>query len=333
MLVIMVEPPRQGDPIYTLKKTHGSTEAGTIFVRHPGTTDRAGPSDVEMLTARAVQAAPQLEIVVSSPSTLYAVDGSPEAMAAWIDDERDHLLQPLRDEEKRRASEPPQAPVLGLDPAKFVAAHSLMGMLGTTVPEARSAQDFNAEVEEYLDLARNLVVPVAMVSFFDSEFGQFTVKVTNTTDRNFANVRLELTFGPEVRLDTEELERAMPKRPRPWGPRQEGGVDLDALDAFSTGPAGACSFSHLALERPPLQIDHTISGRTISYWVNHLRPRDDYESEPLTVLLDPSIGETVSAHWAATSTQIDGVAGGDLSVPVSERRAPLDALVPHTTKK
>jgi len=139
------------------------------------------------------------------------------------------LLRPLRDEEKRRASEPPQAPVLGLDPAKFVAAHYLLGILGKTVPEDRSAEDFNAEVEEYLDLARTLVVPVAMVSFFDSEFSQFTVKVTNATDRNFANVRLELTFGPEVRLDTEELERAVPKRPRPWGPRQEGGVDLDAL--------------------------------------------------------------------------------------------------------
>ena len=205
-----------------------------------------------------------------------------------------------------------------------------MGMLGRRVPEDRSAEDYNAEVEEYLDLARSQVVPVAMASFFDTEFAEFIVKVTNTTDRNFANVRLKLTFGPEVRLDTEGLASGMPMRPRLWGPRQEGGVDLEALSRV-TSPSYA--FSALTLDRSPATLDHHISGRTVSYWVNNLRPRDDYESEPISVLLDPSVGQTVSAHWTATSTQIDGVAEGDLSVPVSERRAPLDALVPHSTKK
>ena len=333
VLVIMVEPPRQGDPVYVLRKAHGPTEAGTIFVRHPGCTDRAGPADIEMLTARVTQVAPQLEIVVSSPTTLYAVDGIPEAVAAWIDDERDHLLQPLRDDQRRKATERAQAPVFGrtpFDAASLAASHSLMGMLGRRVPEDRSAEDCNAEVEEYLDLARSQVVPVAMVSFFDTEFAEFIVKVTNTTDRNFANVRLKLTFGPKVRLDTEGLASAMPMRPRPWGPRQEGGVDLEALSRV-TSPS--YDFSGLTLDRSPATLDHHISGRTVSYWVNNLRPRDDYESEPISVLLDPAVGQTLSAHWTATSTQIDGVAEGNLTVPVSERRAPLDALVPHSTKK
>jgi len=333
VLVIMVEPPGQGDPIYTLKKTHGPTEAGTIFVRHPGLTDRAGPEDVEMLAARLSQAAPQLEIVVSSPSTLYAVDGSSEAVAAWTDDERDQLLQPLHDDQQRKATERTQTPVFGrtpFDAASLAASHSLMGMLGRRVPEDRSAEDYNAEVEEYLELARSQVVPVAMVSLFDTEFAEFIIKVTNTTDRNFANVRLKLTFGPEVRLDPEGLPIAMPKRPRSWGPRQEGGVDLEAFSRVTSQPY---DFSSLTLDRSPATLDHHISGRTVSYWVNNLRPRDEYESEPISVLLDPLVGQTVSTHWTATSTQIDGVAEGDLSIPVSERRAPLDALVPHATEK
>jgi hypothetical protein len=56
VLVIVVEPPRAGDPIHTLKKefTKGSTghQMGKIFHRYEAHTDQAGPAEVVMLSQR-----------------------------------------------------------------------------------------------------------------------------------------------------------------------------------------------------------------------------------------------------------------------------------------
>lgn len=57
VLVITVEPPRDGDRIATLKKNYQPTRGalvaeGTIFVRQPGATDRATGVEIEMLQDR-----------------------------------------------------------------------------------------------------------------------------------------------------------------------------------------------------------------------------------------------------------------------------------------
>jgi hypothetical protein len=56
VLVIIIEPPRQGDPIFTLQQTFEDPERkrgyslGDIFVRRRGRTDKASPQDIERLT-------------------------------------------------------------------------------------------------------------------------------------------------------------------------------------------------------------------------------------------------------------------------------------------
>ena len=56
VLIVTVEPPRDGDRIATLQKDHQGpklyTPAGTIFVRRPGATERASLAEIEMLQDR-----------------------------------------------------------------------------------------------------------------------------------------------------------------------------------------------------------------------------------------------------------------------------------------
>jgi hypothetical protein len=52
VLIIIVDPPAQGDPIYCLRRPINGKQAGTIFVRHTGRTDPANPADIEMLQSR-----------------------------------------------------------------------------------------------------------------------------------------------------------------------------------------------------------------------------------------------------------------------------------------
>lgn len=53
ILVLEVQPPLAGDPIWPLRRDFERWHAGSIFVRHKGKTDPATPADVAMLSARA----------------------------------------------------------------------------------------------------------------------------------------------------------------------------------------------------------------------------------------------------------------------------------------
>ena len=53
VLVITVEAPRQGDPIFTLEKQFESYRNGDVFVRRAGKTEKASAVDIRALTSRA----------------------------------------------------------------------------------------------------------------------------------------------------------------------------------------------------------------------------------------------------------------------------------------
>lgn len=329
VLVITVEAPEDGHPIHTLKRTYKDTPEGTIFVRHPGVTDRATPADIEMLSARLLAVQGRLELDVTTPGSLCVLDTSSQALGDWLDMEADALMRPLQQAQMNQMADG-QRRRLPVDLSRFedmtrAAERSLESIMGRTVAEDRLPDMYTDEVEAYLAEARERVVPTAMFLFFDADPCPFVIEVTNSTDRNFAKVRLELTFDADVRLDVDDLDPGMPKPPRKWGPRREGGLGLENLDS---SPAFYLP-SIAPLVTPNYDLDHTIDGTTVWYWVGHLRPRATYRSTPLPVLLGADVGSSVVARWSATSTELDGVLEGELEIPVTGRLA-LEDLIPHS---
>ena len=112
VLVVVVDPPKWGDPIHLLRKTYENTEAGTIFVRGIGKTERATPSDIEYLVGRANGGRTGLSLTVATrptPLTVPALLDVTPVVDAWIDAERVALLQPL----EQKPVEPPSVISLG----------------------------------------------------------------------------------------------------------------------------------------------------------------------------------------------------------------------------
>ncbi len=95
VLVVTVEPPRLGDPIFTLEKEFdGGYRNGDIFVRRPGKTEKASAADIRNLTARAMaKERRQVSIDVlpagNSVPSIRAIELGDEAARWWVNPEHE----------------------------------------------------------------------------------------------------------------------------------------------------------------------------------------------------------------------------------------------------
>ena len=106
VLLITVERPRWGHPIWTLRKEYGGHRAGTIFVRRAGCTETANPADVRMLTERAGSGPRRLAVdVVLDDAEMHGwpIDFSTEAIGGWVRAQSATLLAPLSRSERGHA--------------------------------------------------------------------------------------------------------------------------------------------------------------------------------------------------------------------------------------
>jgi len=328
VLVITIEAPQWGDPIRTLQNAYDRTEQGAIFVRHPGTTQRANTADIEMLTERVRRSSPTLELTVAmAADSLTVLDGTDAAVNRWIDQERAALMKPL-DEQRMQALADHQrqrlTPWAGVDIDRFSTpglehlSALVEPLMGRTVPENRSEDEYVDQVERYLDEARSSVVGAAIQGFLEDAGCVFEVVVENTTSGNLQDVEVEITFDSGVLIDPDEARLPhLPNCPRIWGPRQVRGLDPSLLIA----PAPSYTLAGLpGLSEALWMRDHTVSGRTIVYHIGHMRPRKTFVGEPVRVVAPGAEGEILIAHWTATSTGVNGVLEGDLELRLGPSR-------------
>lgn len=97
VLLITVEPPRWGDPIYLLHRDYESFHAGTVFVRRGTSTLPADPAEMAYLQDRVRRRADQfrVELTLPDPGRVQPVDVRLEELEAWLAAERQTLLAPL----------------------------------------------------------------------------------------------------------------------------------------------------------------------------------------------------------------------------------------------
>jgi hypothetical protein len=98
VLVIIVDPPKSGDPIFTLQRGFKNHAAGAIFVRQPGKTEQATPGQVTALVERAKADRDTLDVGVrATPATIEAGPVVVEdQLMEIIDAERELLMRPVR---------------------------------------------------------------------------------------------------------------------------------------------------------------------------------------------------------------------------------------------
>jgi hypothetical protein len=109
VLVVMVEAPRPGDPMFPLRKEYPGAARGTVFVRKQGKTDRANDADIDALQdrARATSVAePQLAVTIAGSTPLRWFDRASVAsdIASWIEGQRNAMLTHAESVERERSN-------------------------------------------------------------------------------------------------------------------------------------------------------------------------------------------------------------------------------------
>ena len=242
VLIIDVDTPRPGDPIYTLRKPfgeRGGADAGAVFTRPSTESEPASSEAIEMLSRRLVARTKEFSVSVAlneDAITRYTYETA--------------FLDPiLRREVDRywRAANPPPPP----DPAKELAggltkpfaglasaqikALSGLGKLGGPSgdfdpqhpleqrhEETRTKEEFRAELEAWTEKVRQAFPDFAHdVLAYRQPAALF--EVTNTCGRFLEDLEVEVHIAGDViqhpkPSDVTDVFTQLPRHPRKWGP-------------------------------------------------------------------------------------------------------------------
>lgn len=206
VLVVIVDPPRPGDPIHCLRKQLDKHAPATIFVRHTGRTDPATPADLEMLQARLLERTPSLQLTVSAtPSTIETVPDILGVADRWVEERRPSLLA-------GRHRPAPRFPASDIG----LTARSVRGVFAPDVePDTRTEAEYTGEVEEFLEAAKVALVDRGIWDLYRHEPALLRLTLTNPADLGYTGVRLVVHIPGQVASYPEELvEVADGDRPR-----------------------------------------------------------------------------------------------------------------------
>jgi hypothetical protein len=291
VLVVTVDPPREGDPIWPLRKTYtdpgGKTQHdGRIFIRRRGLTVGAPSSaEIDMLTrrSRAQTGGLDLEILLAG-SRVAPIDLGEEARERWLARVGTKLLRGVPER----------------SPAEFVSR--------TSMEEQRTPEGFRGEVDHHLGELAAVFPRAALADAVEAGLGLVRLKVSNRSQDNFSGllVELEIPAGFEAFFDASEVREGYerPKPPRPYGTSR---IDFGAI-----------------LNRPakvvaPLHLGTIERGATlrVRFQPFDLRPGYTTALDPLYLIPIPERppGDLL-VGWIATSTNVSGSARGELTVPV-----------------
>jgi hypothetical protein len=231
VLVIAVDPPRDGDPIHTLHKDYDKYYAGMIFVRRTAQTVIAGPGEVLRLTQRAQSSEERQSLsleTVNNPVEVPCWPWLEEAVESLLDKERE-IVEAGK---KRR----------GGSGSPLIAAPNF---------DHRSESDYAREAEGYLLRYKKYLFDVAMQSYVRKGHGLMQLRLRNSQERSYQQVRVELDLpeglsaflGEDYAGDDVEA----PIRPKPLG-KDYSLIQSNIVSMGNIVPVGHTPDVHLRVE-------------------------------------------------------------------------------------
>ena len=315
ILAVEVEPPRPGDSIRTLRRAFDNFNAGTIFVRKNGKTERALPEDIENLIERSQGSRLELDLQLVGPEQLSWFDGESirEVVQRRISDSRDEQLERARGRERPRdlrsifqqLEQPLKTIRYGSDP--------------------RSRLDYEQQVLEWHGFASDVAFQHWLDRYISTSHAVYALRLENLTDQNFADVEVRLRFeGVLVETAIPELAVEVPSRPAPFGsaidPRNFVRVELDDSPFDIAEPRIFESADIAALAGDDDAIE-------LVWSVGHLRPEATQESPEFCIVLQkPLDASHLTVNWSATSTSTRGVLKYSQDIPLAARQITIDDI-------
>lgn len=314
VLVVTVEPPRPGDRIAPLRRTHQDARKGTVFIRRPGKTERADDAEIDALQTRLLAGGkkdrPTLQVDVDAavPIRWFDFSEDDEGVSAWLSTERDRLMAQAR----AWTSEGRQDPAPGLTGRWLTQSMALSGM--QPVDEDRTVDEYIAELDAWVAEVREASFEAAFGRAFEDEANMVRFSVHNPTDQNVSAVELKVHIPGERLMGFEETPDPvdLPRPPRRYGtppPNPLSGFD------FRVPNIPIPSYDHLS---PSLRRTRVEDGSiNVTFDVGDLRPEEtDVSDEIYIALAELPEGGVLRGTWSATTKGADGILRGDVAIPV-----------------
>jgi hypothetical protein len=325
VLVVVVDPPRPGDPIHSLRKQLEKFSAGTIFVRHTGRTDPHTPGDLDMLQARLLERTPSLQLTVAAvPAMIEATPDFLSAVDQWVRERRPALLS------ARHKS--PQRGLPGLDLKELRA--SFDPLAPTIKADTRTKEKYAEQIEKFLDAARSTLVDRALWDLLRHAPALLHLQVNNPTDLGYTGIRLTVHVPGQVKRYPDELIDAtegdrpeMPQVPKPLGtPR----VVKSALDDLASG-LGKFPMPYMPdigryTDPGPGYTIRDSGSVTIDYDEFDVRPHETLTLDSVPLIVHEDVGTVLAVTCSATAAQVRGRLSGEFEITIGASTLDLSKL-------
>ena len=341
VLMVTVEAPRLGDPIFSLRKEFDVYPSGAVFVRKKGRTVRANAEDMDALQRRLLAKPPatgsEIDVRAVGDVPLSWVDPAAiePSIEQWVGEWRDGLVRDARrTDQAQRSDETDDDHLDGLMGAGDVYRRfldqqdSLIRKMQQANSFSRFAEEDSRTLEEFIDQvdrwaedaieAASAGLPGRYVAVGN---GVIAFEIENLGTRFLPDVELEVYFAFENArgFDEEPESRRIPRPPRPFGePKPIMDLSSGLFSPHLSAPLLAPFDSGVG--RRTWVEDGSIKVR---FHVGDLRPHAaDTSDEVYVFLTERPEGGVLSGTWSATLRDQDGLLTGQVEVPV--RDEPVD---------
>ncbi|REE99000.1 AlbA family DNA-binding domain-containing protein [Thermomonospora umbrina] len=297
VLIVVVNPPRFGDPIHYLRKglPHPNPSKGvkfvhaehTVFIRKNGRTMAAGPEDWQMLHQRFAAARNRLEIeVVAARPDIERIADFPEHVKVHLDRHPRRLL-----------------------------AHRTLGAI---TGDDRTRAQYETEVEAHMDELREVFAQRLHDEMLRHSPAALSLTLVNRSDRPFQGVRVTATVRAEGRIfclgpvDDELPKFKLPAPPRAWGTRRQPVFPTSTFLGRTHAPMPAGLLATMCR----WEVHEVPGGLEIEFDPEDVRPRERLDLKHVPLLVSADAETELTVEWTAAGLSAEGSVSGRFVIPV-----------------
>jgi hypothetical protein len=367
ILVVEVDPPQWGDPMYVARRTSDKITDGVLYVR-VGTANRPATSaDMANLQNRLLRRESLLDVDVRAQagSTVTPVVFGASSREEWLAAERVRLLAAMRDadvpqpiaapmtfdatrRDRRSLTIPDYQKLLTRATAgdqlsadeqaaldytrrRWLEAGQVMrgglSRLFSTAPENRSRDEYQRQVDDYIRSCREQL-PRVLAGRAARLLTRVSLELANNTSRNFAAVEVTVRLPAGVTAE-EPIDWPLTSEERlPHPPRLWGPRPINLAGGLADRPTALGLLQEQV--GPPVRRVRPKFSRddgTLMYPAVDLRPESTISLHDIVILAEAGESDVVAAEWSATSTATNGVSRGSVIVPTGGAPLTLESVL------
>jgi hypothetical protein len=332
VLVIIIEPPQNGDRIHTLQKTLNSAYAGAIYHRGTAQSEPAGPQEVAMLQERLLAGArqPELDLALAAQGApLTRQEGNRDDVQAWLDRREKYIQENTHKPPSQPPPPPPRPATSDFGPTSIASFADIAGLrggiggMGGIFPsdmyaKPEDAEEFESRVQEHLSTCKSRLPQTLQRRIINSKSNKVAFTVINETKDPIEGVQLVVQIrGNLVAFAGSPRARRMPSLPKWPGPLDDIRPRPETWAIHEIEEADYLSVWDGSVEF----ID---DGIEITFGVGDLRPGQRHETPAVTLIVGPAADEALPVTLTARAMNRRGEKTVETTLAVSTQRWPID---------